>query len=350
MRPDDLSRELLAFNRKVAAGRKTLEGLGGIDVGPSPKQAVHREDKLILYRYEPTVKNPEAVPLLIVYALVNRPYMTDLQEGRSLIQGLLAQGVEVYLIDWGYPDAADRYLELTDYIDGYIHRCARIVGQRHASKAVHLLGICQGGALATCYAALYPERVKTLTVMVTPIDFHTPDNLLSLWVRNLDADLLVDALGNIPGALLNFAFVALRPFRLTGQKYLDMADFLDDPKALKDFLRMEKWIFDSPDQAGEGFRQFIQWFFQQNRLIRDRLAIGGKAVRLSNLRMPVLNIYAARDHLVPPAASQALRGAVGTQDYTERVFSGGHIGVYVSARAQREIPPAIAAWLKQRMA
>ena len=64
--------------------------------------------------------------------------------------------------------------------------------------------------------------------------------------------------------------------------------------------------------------------------------------------MPVLNIFAEQDHLVPPAASKALRGLVGTDDYSELSFKGGHIGIYVSSRAQREVPPAIHDWLAQR--
>ena len=350
LHPDALTNEALAFHRKATAAMRALSDLGEIDVGASPKEAVYAEDKLVLYHYRTRVKKPGATPLLMVYALVNRPYMIDLHEDRSLVAGLLERGIDVYLIDWGYPDAADRYLELSDYIHGYIHHCVRWIGKRHGRDAIHLLGVCQGGALSVCYSALYPERVKSLVTMVTPIDFHTPDNLLSLWVRDLDVDRMVDALGNIPGELLNVCFVSMRPFRLAGQKYLDMAALLDDPKALKNFMRMEKWIFDSPDQAGESFRQFVRWFFQQNRLVRGALRIGGQAVRLSKLGMPILNVYATADHLVPPAASTALRAAVSARDYTELAFEGGHIGLYVSGRAQREVPPAIADWLQRRMA
>jgi len=159
---------------------------------------------------------------------------------------------------------------------------------------------------------------------------------------------MVDTLGNVPGELLNWSFLSLKPFRLTGQKYVDMADMLDDPKKLKNFLRMEKWIFDSPDQAGEAFRQFIKDFFQRNRLITGDLEIGGRKVDLASLQMPVLNVYATQDHLVPPDASIALEGVVGSDDYSTIAFPGGHIGIYVSGRAQKEIPPAIADWLRQR--
>jgi polyhydroxyalkanoate synthase len=349
MRPEQIVREVLEFNGKLSRGISSLIQVGEVETGVSPREAVYREDKLVLYRYRPRVDRPLAVPLLVVYALVNRPYMTDLQEDRSLIRGLLDAGVDVYLIDWGYPDGADRYLELEDYVSGYVGRCVDFIRHSHELASVNLLGICQGGTLSLCYTALHPERVRNLVTMVTPVDFHTPDNLLGQWAQGIDVDLMVDTLGNVPGELLNWTFLALKPFRLTGQKYVDMADMLDDPQKLKNFLRMEKWIFDSPDQAGEMFRQFVKYFYQQNRLVTGDLSIGGRKVDLGQINMPVLNIYATADHLVPPESSIALQRHVGTADYDTIAFKGGHIGIYVSGRAQKEIPPAIAAWLKARI-
>lgn len=347
-RPDQIAQEIFDFNRRIANGLVTLSQVGDIEVGVSPFDVVYREDKLSLMRYRPRVAEPAKVPLLIVYALVNRPYMTDLQEDRSLVKGLLDAGVDVYLIDWGYPDAADRYLELDDYINGYIRRCVDFVCRQHNLPNINLLGICQGGTFGLCFTALHPEKVQNLVTMVTPVDFHTPDNMLSQWARELDVDLMVDTLGNVPGELLNWSFLSLKPFRLTGQKYVDMADMLEDPVKTKNFLRMEKWIFDSPDQAGEAYRQFIKWFFQENRLVKGGLEIGGKRVDLGRVTMPVFNVYATEDHLVPPAASIALEQCVGTRDYTPFAFKGGHIGIYVSGRAQKEIPSAVAKWLKER--
>ena len=93
-----------------------------------------------------------------------------------------------------------------------------------------------------------------------------------------------------------------------------MVDLLDDPKKVKNFLRMEKWIFDSPDQAGETFRQFIRDFYQKNALIGGEVELGEHTVDLQNINCPVLNIYAQKDHLVPPDASKPLGGLVGTDD------------------------------------
>jgi len=348
LRADQLLQEVIDFNTKLAGSFAALRAVGEVDVGASSKEPVYREDKLVLYRYRPLVERPARVPLMVVYALVNRPYMVDLQEDRSLVHRLLEAGQDVYLIDWGYPDGADRFLDLNDYINGYIRRCADYICHSHKLQRINVLGICQGGTFSLCFAALHPERVKNLITMVTPVDFQTPDNLLGKWARELDADLMVDTLGNVPGELLNWTFLSLKPFRLTGQKYADMVDMLDDPEKLRNFLRMEKWIFDSPDQAGEAFREFIKYFYQQNRLVNGTLIIGEHTVDLKQVTMPVFNIYATADHLVPPASSIALEGLTGTTDYSTFVFRGGHIGIYVSGRSQRELPAAISEWLNQR--
>lgn len=348
LHPEKLIAEGLEFNRKLAKGLESLNQVGDVKVGQSPKEAVYTEDKLTLYRYTRSTPAQHTTPLLIVYALVNRPYMVDLQEDRSIIRGLLEKGLDVYLVDWGYPDGADRYLDLSDYINGYIHRCVQFICKSHQLQKVNLLGICQGGTFSLCYTAMHPENVRNLITMVTPVDFKTPDNVLSAWSQGLDVDLMVDTVGNVPGELLNLTFLSLKPYRLTGQKYVDMVDVLDNPKKLRNFMRMEKWIFDSPDQAGECFREFTKYFYQQNKLVKGGLAIDGQAVELKNIKIPVLNIYATEDHLVPPSASIPLGEHIGSDDYSTIAFKAGHIGIYVSGRAQNEIPPAIADWLEQR--
>ncbi|GAB2570630.1 class III poly(R)-hydroxyalkanoic acid synthase subunit PhaC [Dyella jejuensis] len=346
--PQQAFNEVAAFQRKLAAGLQNLRGLGEQEYANTPREAAYCEDKLTVWHMKGASKPTAKVPTLIVYALVNTVWMTDLQDDRSLVRNLLAEGEDVYLLDWGYPDGADRWLTLDDYINGYLDRCIDAIRARHGVDAINVLGICQGGTFSLCYTATHPEKVKNLVTMVTPVDFRTPDNMLSQWVQAMDVDLFVDTLGNVPAQLMNWVYLMLKPLRLNQQKYVSMVDILDNPAELKNFLRMERWIFDSPDQAGEAFRQFTKDFFQQNKLIKGELQIGRLPVDLGMITQPVLNIYATQDHLVPPDASRALRRYVGTADYSELAFKGGHIGIYVSGRAQREIAPAVHQWLRER--
>ncbi len=346
--PEELAQEALRMQSKLAAGLETLREVDDFGYGATQKQEVWRDGKTVLYRFVGPKAPSARVPILVSYALVNRPYMIDLQDDRSLVKGLLERGEDVYVLDWGYPDRSDRYLDLEDYVQRFIGGAVDHLRESHGVSAVNLLGICQGGVLALCYAALNGSKVRNLITMVTPVDFQTPDNMLSNWTRGMDVDLFVDTLGNVPADLMNFSYLMLKPFRLNLQKYVGMVDILDDAKAMQDFLRMEKWIFDSPDQAGEAFRQFIKMFYQDNGFINGGVRIGEEDVDLGFVDMPVLNIFAEQDHLVPPQASRAMEALIGTEDYTELSFRGGHIGIYVSSRAQKEVPDTIHDWLRKR--
>lgn len=346
--PEALAFEAQTLQRKLSAGLRTLRSLGDTHFGVTPKREVWRDGKAVLYRYQGEQKPSARVPTVICYALVNRPYMLDLQDDRSLVKGLLARGEDVYLLDWGYPDASDRFNSLSDYILGWLDAVIDFVRDSHGLPAVNLLGVCQGGAFSLCYASLRPHKVRNLITMVTPVDFHTSDNMLSRWARYMDVDAFVEAHGNIPADLMNACYLMLKPFRLLQQKYVGLIDILDDVTEVENFLRMERWIFDSPDQAGEAFREFIKAFYQGNGFVRGGVKIGGEEVSLARIDMPVLNIFAEQDHLVPPSASRPLGGLIGSRDYTELSFRGGHIGIYVSGRAQREVPDTIHGWLAER--
>jgi polyhydroxyalkanoate synthase subunit PhaC len=343
-----MMKQLGELNTKLIKGSEFLSEIDNIDVGTAPKELVYEEDKLKLYHYKPEADKAIGVPVLIVYALVNRPYMLDIQPDRSFIRNLLKLGLDIYLIDWGYPAQADRYLSMDDYINGYIDNCVDVIRNKTESEKVTLMGVCQGGTFSAIYSALHPEKVQNLVTLVAPFDFTTNDGLLFSWSKTMDVDALVDAYGVVPGTILNEGFLMLMPFNLNIKKYVDMLDVMEDKEKLLNFLRMEKWIFDSPGQAGECLRQFVKDCYQENKLVKGKLKLGNKTVNLKNISMPILNIYASADHLVPPAATKPLNDLVGSDDKTLYEFKGGHIGVFVGSRSQKELAPAIADWLTKR--
>lgn len=343
-----MMKQLGELNTKLIKGSEFLSEIDEIDVGTAPKELVYEEDKLKLYHYKPEADKAIGVPVLIVYALVNRPYMLDIQPDRSFIRNLLKLGLDIYIIDWGYPAQADRYLSMDDYINGYLDNCVDVIRKKSKSDKVSLMGVCQGGTFSAIYASLHPEKVQNLVTLVAPFDFSTNDGLLFSWSKTMDVDALVDAYGVVPGHVLNEGFLMLMPFNLNIKKYVDMLDVMEDKEKLLNFLRMEKWIFDSPGQAGECLRQFVKDCYQGNKLVKGKLKLGNKTVNLKNISMPVLNIYASADHLVPPAATKPLNDLVGTEDKTLYEFKGGHIGVFVGSRSQKELAPTIADWLTKR--
>ena len=344
------------FDHMVAAQKRLIRGMEVLtseldtEVGATETEEVFRVGKVRLMRFKPVLPESKlnSVPVLIVYALINRPYMMDLQQDRSVVKKLLEAGLDVYLIDWGYPRRGDRFLTLQDYIERFIGGCVDYLKGRFGRDDVNLLGVCQGGTFSAIYSALQPDDVKNLALLVAPIDFDTRDGLLNIWSKAIDVDKMVDTLGNIPGDFMNLGFLMLNPWRLMFDKYVTFLEHVDTEGFVSNFIRMEKWIFDSPDQAGEAFRQFIKDAYHENKLIKGEMKIGERRVDLNNVTMPVLNIYAKNDHLVPPASSQVVADVVGSKDVTTECFPTGHIGMFTSGRSQSEYAPAIADWFVER--
>ncbi len=338
------STEQEAFIEQLKKGAHLLKDIQSVEVGTSPRELVFQQDKLRLFRY---LSDKPGIPILIVYSLVNRPYITDLQPDRSFIKALQAEGLEVYLVDWGYPDAADRYTNIDDYLNDQLDRCVEKVSQLTKKSHVNLMGICQGGTLALCYSALHPQKVSSLTLLVTPVDFHTADNLMTPWLKKIQVETIIKNNGNFPGEALAFLFRSLKPFQLNRKKYVDLVNSLDNREKIENFLRMERWINDSPDLAGEAFLEFNRDFFIKNGLMTGQVKINQQKVDTAAISCPILNIFARQDHLVPPTSSKALSKIVPQKNYTELAVAGGHIGLFVGSQSLKVVPKEIGDWLKK---
>jgi polyhydroxyalkanoate synthase len=350
--PVDLILAKLAENagrvgQRIGRASDILAGPLNTAIATTAFDVVYAEDRLRLKHYRPAAVQC-ATPLLIVYALINRETMLDLQPGRSVVQSLLARGIELYMVDWGYPTRKDRFLTIDDHVNGYMDRMVDVICRRHGIGSLNLMGICMGGTFSVIYAALHPQKIANLITTVTPTHFHTDKGLLHIWMKSIDADQMVAAYGNMPGDLLNLGFLMLNPARLMLDKYVGFFENMHDIDFVENFIRMERWIFDSPDVPGETFRQFIKDFYQANRLIDNRLEVGGRPVDLKRITMPLLNIYGRFDHLVPPEACERLTAAVGSRDTEDLCLETGHIGIYVSAKTQKEFVPKIVDWLVAR--
>ena len=317
-------------------------------IAVTPYDVVYEEDRVKLKHYKPTVEIQLKRPLLIVYALINRETMLDLQPGRSVVQNFLQEGIDVYMIDWGYPARKDKYLTIDDHVNGYMDNIVDFILDKHNLDKIHLMGICMGGTFCVIYSALHPEKIKNMVTTVTPTNFDTNQGLLHIWMKDMDVDRIVDTYGNIPGDIMNMGFLLLNPARLMIDKYVGFIENMANKKFVENFVRMEKWIFDSPDVPGETFRQFVRDCYQKNLLIQSKMEVGGKRVDLKKITMPLLNYYGKYDHLVPPEACELLTGKVGSKDAEDICLDTGHIGIYVSSKCQKEFAPRIVHWLKER--
>jgi polyhydroxyalkanoate synthase len=345
---------------RIRKGADVLAGIGDadVDVGATPKKLVERRDKVELFRYEPLIEQRINTPVLIVYGLIGRYTMADLQADRSLVRSLLNKGLDLWLIDWGQPGRTERWLTIDDYVDDYIDEAVERVCRETGHGKITLLGICEGGVFTTCYTALHKERVKNLVLTITPIDFHADvddpavhHGFLNIWTRSLtpeDIDRLVDALGVIPGEFMSSIFSLMTPMRSLTKYNVDLIDIIDDKDKLMNFLRMEKWLADRPDHPGAAGRQWLRELYQENRLYEGNFVLSGREVNLGDIDIPVLNIFAQDDHIIPPTCSKALAKKIGSSDYTEIPLAGGHVGLFVSSKSQGALTKGIAEWLQAR--
>ncbi len=324
--------------------------LGDLDssLAQTNYEVIYTEDRVKLKHYLPRAESCYKTPLLVVYALINRETMLDLQPGRSVVERFLDHGIDLYMVDWGYPTRKDRFLGIDDHINGYMDNMVDCIRKRHQTDKINIMGICMGGTFSVIYSALHPEKVKNLVTTVTPTSFDTDKGLLNVWMKQIDVDYLVDTIGNLPADVMNLGFLMLNPARLMIDKYVGFLESMDNKQFVENFVRMEKWIFDSPDLPGEVFRQFIKDCYQGNRLINSTMQVGEEVVDLRNVTMPLLNIYAKYDHLVPPETCNQLTKRVGSDDTEDVCLDTGHIGIYVSSKYQECFAPRIAEWLKER--
>jgi len=313
----------------------------------TPHDVVFQVDKVRLLRYKSNTASKYKVPVLIVYAFINRPYILDL-ENKSMIKNLVDNGFDVYLLDWGTPDAEESTLTIDDYLKRYLDKCVDTVRKISNSKKITLFGFCMGGTFSTIYTVMHKEKVKNLITLAPPIDCSKDTTVFGAISKFLDVDNIVDTLGNIPSSMQYQFFMMLKPFKHFVGKYYEISQRTADNDYMKDSLRLEKWLWDTAPLPGEVFRQWVKDLYQKNLLVHNGLKIGQTTIELQKIDIPLLNIVAEFDHLVSPESSLALNKLVSSKDNTPMSFPAGHIGLCASSYAQREVWPKLIQWLEVR--
>ncbi len=324
-----------------------LSNLHEIVIENTPYDVVFELDKIKLLRYRSTNPRSHKTPLLIVYALINRHYILDL-ENLSAIRSLLNEGFDIYLIDWGTPDAEDYKLTINDYVNRYMDNCVDIVRKLSNIEKISLFGYCMGGTFSAIYTTMHTEKVKNLITLAPPIDCSKETTVFGAISKFLDVDNMVDTLGNIPSSFQHLFFTMLKPFKHYVQRYYEVSQRIDDKVYLENFMRLEKWLWDTVPLPGEVFRQWIKDIYQKNLLVQNKLQVGGQTIDLRKIDVPLLNIVADLDHLVSPESSKALNQLVSSKDNTNIAFPTGHVGLCASTFALKEVWPKVAQWLVAR--
>jgi polyhydroxyalkanoate synthase len=292
------------------------------------------------------------IPLLLVFALINRPSILDLRPGNSFVEYMVGQGFDVYLIDWGRPGPEDRTMAFDDYVLEYLPRAIRKMKSVSGSDEFSLLGWCIGAIITSMYAALRPDDgLRNLILLTAPLDFSdkTCGGFVQ-WMNSeyFDVDRLLAAHGNMPGELIDYGAKALKPVENYIQNFLRLWDNIDNPRVVESWHAMNTWVRDLVPVAGGAYRQLISDLYRQNKLVEGKMVLRGERVDLGSIRADVLNVVAEHDHIVPPPESVDAMAAIGSPNKELLQIPGGHIGMMAGSAARKNTWPKIEAWLEGR--
>ncbi|MFU8815461.1 MAG: PHA/PHB synthase family protein [Pseudomonadales bacterium] len=318
-------------------------------VGTTPKEVLYERGTLKLYHYLPQADEVYRVPVLLVMATTNKAYVFDLAPGQSMVEYLLKQGFDVYVIDWEPPRPEEKNLDLADYTQDFIPTCVRCVQQDCGETDISIVGYCMGGVLSLIYAATHLDGpLKNLACITTPVNWAEM-GLTRIWSdeKHFDVDRLVDTLGIVPKSVVEASFEMLRPAQKTAGRIRVWEQIWND-EFVKSYRAFERWGNETLPLAGEYFRQTTKELMWANRLYKGELVVGGHKVDLANIQVPIMHTVAEHDHIVNYKASKPLLELVGSQDKEELVLKGGHVSLIAGPNAVRRMWPALARWLGER--
>jgi polyhydroxyalkanoate synthase len=346
--------QIATAQARYAEGVQVVVDSLEVPVGLTPKEVVWTLNKAKLYHYKPT-QPPEArhpIPLLLVYALINKPFIFDLAPDRSFVEYMVDQGFDMYLLDWGSPGPEDQGITFDDYVTEYLSRAVRKVLRVSGASEISMLGYCLGATLATIYAAHYPDApLRNLILLTAPLDFSSsPEGSMAMWLEEerLDVDRMIGAFGNVPGELIRFWAKLLKPAENFVGAYVSVWKNLDDERAVRGWQAINRWVEDVIPFAGSAFRQFVVDFVRDNKLIKGQHEVQGRRVDLANIRAALLNIVAQYDHLVAPSQATSIMDLISSEDKELRVIPSTHVGIMASGRARYKLWPEVVEWLAPR--
>ena len=314
---------------------------------PAEPPAIWREGSTRLLDYGTTAPGAEQAPVvLVVPSLVNRYWVLDLDEERSLLRHLARQGLRPVVVDWGAPEADEGAFTLTDYIAGRLERALDFCRGLNGGP-VAVVGYCMGGLLALALAQRRPADVRALCTMASPWDFHIAYGDL---VRVMEVllplmEAVIGLFGVMPVDMLQAMFAGLDPF-MTPDKFRRFA--LMDPLSdqARRFIQLEDWLNDGVPLAGPVARECFRDWHLHNTPPRGDWQVGGVAVDPARVPCPALVIVPEKDHIVPPESSRALGPALPRGEVMS--VQAGHIGLVSAARAPGEVYRPLAEWISRQ--
>jgi poly(3-hydroxybutyrate) depolymerase len=270
-------------------------------------------------------------------------YSAEQSQMRTIIEAGLDRALS---LDWVGATRESKDASIEDYVD-VVDRAIE-----HCGGRVNLIGDCQGGWLATIYAALYPERISTLTIAGAPIDFHAGEPVIHEVMRRVAPNgnlrfyegLVASGGGILEGRYMLTGFIMIQPGAEISRQ-IDLLLNLDDPAHVARYREFEDWFKHTQNVPGAFYLWIVRHLFRDNALISGSLEVRGQKVDLGRLGMPLNLLAGATDHITPPDQVFALAQYASTppENVTRHVSTGGHLGLFMGHEALREHWPRVLA-------
>lgn len=272
----------------------------GKNIATTPGKVVFQNRLFQLIQYEPTTDRVHQTPLLVVPPFINKYYIMDLTERKSLVRWLVAQGHTVFMMSWVNPDASYRDTTFEDYVQEGVLAAMDAVQEATGEREINTIGYCVGGTLlATTLAHLKKvgdDRVKSSTFFATLLDFNDPGEIgVYLNERIVQAlENYIDRIGYYDGRFIALSFSSLKENNLIWSYFVNNY-LMGEPPLPFDLLY---WNSDSTNLPAAMYRYYLREMYLNNKLREPgALTIAGTPIDLTDIDTPAMFVSAQQDHI-----------------------------------------------------